>query len=61
MFPEAGSEPENTKPNLKNFLECLTSQAGLTLSQIVLEGSTKTDISRVLNDIVEAYLLFQKA
>ena len=56
MFPDADSEPENTKPDL----ECFTSQAGLMLSHIVLEGSTETDTSRVLNDIVEAYQLFWK-
>ena len=41
MFPEARSEPENTKPDsLTNILDYSTSQAGFTLSQIVPECST---------------------
>ena len=41
MFPEAGSEPKNMRANLETFLEGFTSQAGFTLSQIVLECSTE--------------------
>ena len=59
MFPEAASEPDNRKPDLKTsdteFSRSFTSQASLKLSQFVPEGYSETDNSRVLSDIIEVY------